>query len=109
MQFETDYGAIGTTVISQISAGRKNRLFLELDAAEEALAFYQEEPDRCGSVAARRRLSDQARPRAPLGGGAALRGRFRPVMSRSLAALTKPLMCVAAPPAAEPGLGVLRR
>jgi predicted dehydrogenase len=45
VQFETDCGAVGTTVISQISAGRKNRLFLELDADEEALAFNQEEPE----------------------------------------------------------------
>ena len=45
MQFETDRGAVGSTVISQISAGRKNRLWLELDGAEEALAFDQEEPE----------------------------------------------------------------
>jgi len=45
VQFETDGGAVGSTVISQISAGRKNRLWLELDGAEEALAFNQEEPE----------------------------------------------------------------
>ena len=45
VQFETDGGAVGTTVISQISAGRKNRLWLELDGDEEALAFNQEEPE----------------------------------------------------------------
>ena len=45
VQFETDGGAVGTTVISQISAGRKNRLWLELDGGEEALAFNQEEPE----------------------------------------------------------------
>jgi predicted dehydrogenase len=50
MQFETDQGAVGTTVISQISAGRKNRLWLELDGADEALVFSQEEPETlwCG-------------------------------------------------------------
>ena len=50
MQFETDRGAVGTTVISQISAGRKNRLWLELDGADEALVFSQEEPEMlwCG-------------------------------------------------------------
>ena len=32
MQFETEGGAMGTTVISQISAGRKDRLWLEVDA-----------------------------------------------------------------------------
>jgi predicted dehydrogenase len=45
VQFETDGGAVGSTVISQISAGRKNRLYLELDGGEEALAFNQEEPE----------------------------------------------------------------
>ena len=45
MQFETDGGAVGSTVISQISAGRKNRLWLELDGGEEALVFNQEEPE----------------------------------------------------------------
>jgi predicted dehydrogenase len=45
VQFETDGGALGSTVISQISAGRKNRLWLEVDAAEEALVFEQENPE----------------------------------------------------------------
>ena len=45
VQFETDGGAVGSTVISQISAGRKNRLWLELDGGEEALVFNQEEPE----------------------------------------------------------------
>jgi predicted dehydrogenase len=50
MQFETDRGAVGTTVISQISAGRKNRLWLEVDTAEESFAFDQEQPETlwCG-------------------------------------------------------------
>jgi predicted dehydrogenase len=45
IQFETDHGAVGSAVISQISAGRKNRLYLELDGSEEALVFNQEEPE----------------------------------------------------------------
>jgi predicted dehydrogenase len=45
VQFETDRGALGSTVISQISAGRKNRLYVELAGADEALAFNQEEPE----------------------------------------------------------------
>ncbi len=50
VQFETDAGAIGSVVVSQISAGRKNRLWLELDGADEALAFDQERPEElwCG-------------------------------------------------------------
>jgi len=50
VQFETDAGAIGAVVISQISAGRKNRLWIELDGAEETLAFDQEQPEElwCG-------------------------------------------------------------
>jgi predicted dehydrogenase len=51
VQFETDAGAIGSVVVSQVSAGRKNRLWIELDGANEALAFDQEHPEElwCGS------------------------------------------------------------
>jgi predicted dehydrogenase len=49
VQFETVAGAIGSVVISQISAGRKNRLWIELDGAEEALAFDQEHPEELWS------------------------------------------------------------
>jgi predicted dehydrogenase len=45
VQFETDGGAIGTTIVSQISPGRKNRLWIEVDGAKEAVAFSQEEPE----------------------------------------------------------------
>ncbi len=45
VQFETDGGAVGSTVISQISPGRKNRLWLEVDGAREAVTFSQEEPE----------------------------------------------------------------
>ena len=50
VQFETDRGALGSVVISQLSPGRKNRLWLELDGADEALAFDQEAPETlwCG-------------------------------------------------------------
>jgi predicted dehydrogenase len=50
VQFETDQGAVGSTVISQLSCGRKNRLWLEVDGSEESLAFDQEEPESlwCG-------------------------------------------------------------
>ena len=39
-------GARGSMVISQVSAGRKNRLFVEVDAARSAFAWDQEEPNR---------------------------------------------------------------
>ena len=45
IQFETDHGALGTAVISQVSAGRKNRLWLEVDGAQEAVTFDQEHPE----------------------------------------------------------------
>jgi predicted dehydrogenase len=45
VQFETDAGALGSVVISQVSAGRKNRLWIEVDGAQEALAFDQEQPE----------------------------------------------------------------
>ena len=46
LQFETDGGALGSAVISQVSAGRKNRLWLEVDAAEQALVFEQEDAEQ---------------------------------------------------------------
>jgi predicted dehydrogenase len=45
VQFETDGGALGSVVVSQVSPGRKNRLWIEFDAAGEALAFDQENPE----------------------------------------------------------------
>jgi predicted dehydrogenase len=45
VQFATDKGGVGSVVISQVSPGRKNRLWLELDGATEALAFDQEHPE----------------------------------------------------------------
>jgi predicted dehydrogenase len=46
MQFETDRGALGSVVVSQVSPGRKNRLWVEVDGTEAALAFDQEDPER---------------------------------------------------------------
>jgi len=46
MMFETDRGAAGSVVLSQVSHGRKNRLWFEIDGAREAIAFDQEDPER---------------------------------------------------------------
>ena len=46
VMFVTDGGAAGTLVISQISQGRKNRLWFEIDATNEALVFDQENPEQ---------------------------------------------------------------
>jgi predicted dehydrogenase len=43
--FETDSGIVGSTVISQVSAGRKNRLWFEVAGTEAAVAFDQEQPE----------------------------------------------------------------
>jgi predicted dehydrogenase len=43
--FETDQRAIGSLVVSQVTPGRKNRLWLSLDGAEASLAFDQEQPE----------------------------------------------------------------
>jgi predicted dehydrogenase len=45
VQFETEAGVLGSTVISQVSAGRKNRLSLEISGANATLAFDQENPE----------------------------------------------------------------
>jgi predicted dehydrogenase len=45
VQFETQAGALGSVIVSQVSPGRKNRLWIELDASEESLVFDQEHPE----------------------------------------------------------------
>jgi predicted dehydrogenase len=45
LQFVTDHGAIGSTVISQISPGRKNRLWFSIDTADASYQFDHESPD----------------------------------------------------------------
>ncbi|SCD28282.1 Predicted dehydrogenase [Streptomyces sp. DvalAA-14] len=41
----TDRGATGSLTVSQISPGRKNRLWFEVDGARTSLAFDQENPE----------------------------------------------------------------
>ncbi|WP_432990240.1 Gfo/Idh/MocA family protein [Dactylosporangium sp. CA-233914] len=43
--FETDAGAIGSLVISQVSAGRRNRLWFSFDGPEVSYSFNQESPE----------------------------------------------------------------
>ncbi|MGH3467575.1 MAG: Gfo/Idh/MocA family protein [Thermocrispum sp.] len=43
--FETDKGATGALVISQVSPGRKNRLWFSFDGADASLSFDQEAPE----------------------------------------------------------------
>ncbi len=43
--FRTRSSAPGSLVVSQVSAGRKNRLYLEIDYADGALEWDQEEPN----------------------------------------------------------------
>jgi hypothetical protein len=45
LQFATRGGMVGSTVVSQVSAGRKNRLLLEVSGTEAAIAFDQEQPE----------------------------------------------------------------
>lgn len=43
--FRTDSGATANTVISQVSAGRKNRLWVEIDGTAGSAVFDQENPE----------------------------------------------------------------
>ena len=45
VMFETDAGIVGSTVISQVSAGRKNHLWFEVSGTEAAVGFDQEQPE----------------------------------------------------------------
>lgn len=44
--FETDRGAMGSVVVSQVSLGRKNRLWFSFDGDAESYSFDQELPER---------------------------------------------------------------
>ncbi|OKI16294.1 oxidoreductase [Saccharothrix sp. CB00851] len=46
VQFTTGSGVLGTMVVSQVAAGRKNRLHLEVSGTEASFAFDQEDPER---------------------------------------------------------------
>ncbi len=43
--FETDRGACGSLVVSQVSPGRKNRLWISFDGTESSYSFDQENPE----------------------------------------------------------------
>ena len=43
--FETDHGASGSVVASQVSLGRKNKLWFSFDGTDAAFVFDQEHPD----------------------------------------------------------------
>lgn len=43
--FETDKGATGSLVVSQVSPGHKNRLWFSFDGTEASFSFNQERPD----------------------------------------------------------------
>ena len=45
MNFETDGGAVGSLVLSQVAPGRKNRLWFSLDGTEACFVFDHEAPD----------------------------------------------------------------
>ena len=45
VMFETDRGAIGTLVVSQVSPGRSNRLWFSFDGENKSYEFDQEHPD----------------------------------------------------------------
>ena len=60
--FETDRGASGTLVVSQVSPGRHNRLWFEFDGTSTSYVFDQELPDNLwvGGIA-----QSQVIPRGP--------------------------------------------
>lgn len=45
VMFETDRGATGSLVVSQVSPGRKNRLWFSVDGTDASFSFDQENPE----------------------------------------------------------------
>jgi predicted dehydrogenase len=46
VHFATRSGVVGTLVVSQVAAGRKNRLHLEVSGTEASFGFDQEDPEK---------------------------------------------------------------
>jgi len=76
--FRTDRGALGSLTVSQVAAGRKNRLWIEVDGTAASVAFDQEDSEKLwvGSREASQlllrdpgTLSEAARPYAVLPAG----------------------------------------
>ena len=44
--FQASGGVVGTLTVSQVAAGRKNRLYIEIDGREGSVTFDGERPDR---------------------------------------------------------------
>lgn len=59
MLFRTSGGASGALIVSQVAAGRKNRLFIEVDASRGSVAFDQEDAEHLwmGSAQGARKLA----------------------------------------------------
>jgi predicted dehydrogenase len=74
--FRCSSGATGSCTISQVSAGRKNRLWLEISTRDATFAWNQEEPNEMWI--GRRDRADEKLVRDPslLGGDAAALARF---------------------------------
>ncbi|MFH8253158.1 Gfo/Idh/MocA family protein [Microbacterium sp. B2969] len=45
VMFRTQSGVLGTVIVSQVSAGRKNRLWIEIDGERRSAVFDQENPE----------------------------------------------------------------
>jgi predicted dehydrogenase len=60
--FRTEDNVPGTLTVSQVSAGRKNRLWIEIDGAEASVVFDQERPE---SLWIGRRSTNEVLPRDP--------------------------------------------
>ena len=83
VQFETDRGAVGTAVISQISAGRKNRLVARARRRRGGAGLR---PGGAGGAVGRPprgRDADQARPGAPVSARRRAWRRFPPATRRA--------------------------
>jgi hypothetical protein len=50
VKFRTDSGVLGSVTVSQVSAGRKNRLWFEFDRDHRFAVFDQEKPDHLARI-----------------------------------------------------------
>lgn len=78
LTFETDQGASGSLVLSQASAGRKNRLWFSFDGPRTSYSFNQEDPEHLWVGSGDQQLLVGRNPAQNLANGASRRGALPP-------------------------------
>ena len=103
--FRTDQGATGSLVASQVSPGRKNRLWFSFDGTSASYSFDQELPDSLWVGGKHGNTTVHRGPDAAVRGGGARTSRCPPVTRRGTRTASTP----SSPTPTQPSPGPPRR